>query len=85
MHLRPVYSLGASAASYSAHLDPALIRGARSSLWWDCSPAFRHPQDIRAGARRARDAGVTGCIPSLETFTPYDESPFRVNRIAYRG
>ena len=46
-----------------------LIEQARSSLWWDDSPARRLPQDIRAGARRARDAGVTGYVPSLEAFT----------------
>jgi hypothetical protein len=54
---------------HSAHLDPALIKQARSSLWWDDSPALRRPRDIRAGARRARDAGVTGYVPSLEAFT----------------
>ena len=54
---------------HSAHLDPALIKRARSSLWWDDSPALRRPQDIRAGARRAREAGVTGYVPSLEAFT----------------
>jgi hypothetical protein len=31
---------------HSAHLDPALIRRAKSSLWWDDSPALRSPQDI---------------------------------------
>jgi hypothetical protein len=54
---------------HSAHLDPTLIRRARSSLWWDDSPALRRPQDIQAGARRARDAGVTGYVPSLEAFS----------------
>jgi hypothetical protein len=53
---------------HSAHLDPALIRQAKSSLWWDDSPALRRPQDIRAGARRAREAGVTGYVPSLEAY-----------------
>ena len=54
---------------HSAHLDPALIRRAKSSLWWDDSPALRRPQDIRAGARRAREAGVTGYVPSLEAYS----------------
>jgi hypothetical protein len=54
---------------HSAHLDPTLIKQARSSLWWDDSPALRRPQDIQAGARRAREAGVTGYVPSLESFT----------------
>jgi hypothetical protein len=54
---------------HSTHLDPALIKQARSSLWWDDSPALRRPQDIQAGAGRAREAGVTGYVPSLEAFT----------------
>lgn len=49
--------------------EPALIKQARSSLWWDDSPALRGPQQIRAGARRARDLGVSGYVPSLEAFT----------------
>ena len=53
---------------HSAHLDPDLIKQARSSLWWDDSPALRRPQDIQQGARRARDAGVTGYVPSLEAY-----------------
>jgi hypothetical protein len=54
---------------HSAHLDPALIKRARSSLWWDDSPALRRPQDIDAGALRARGAGVTGYVPSLEAYS----------------
>jgi hypothetical protein len=53
---------------HSAHLDPALIRQARHSLWWDDAPALRRPGDVRAGARRARAAGVTGYVPSLEAY-----------------
>ena len=54
---------------HSSNPEPALIKQARSSLWWDDSPALRRPQEIRAGARRARDLGVTGYVPSLEAFT----------------
>lgn len=54
---------------HSAHLDPALIRQARHSLWWDESPALRRPQDIQQGAVRARNAGVTGYVPSLEAYS----------------
>ena len=54
---------------HSAHLDPALIKRAKSSLWWDDSPALRSPQDIQEGARRAKDAGVTGYVPSLEAYS----------------
>ena len=54
---------------HSAHLDPSLIKQAKSSLWWDDSPALRRPQDIRAGALRAKEAGVTGYVPSLEAYS----------------
>ena len=54
---------------HSAHLDPKLIRQARYSLWWDDSPALRRPQDIQQGAMRARNAGVTGYVPSLEAYS----------------
>jgi hypothetical protein len=54
---------------HSSNPEPALIKQARSSLWWDDSPALRRPQEVRAGARRARDLGVTGYVPSLEAFT----------------
>lgn len=54
---------------HSAHLEPGLIKRARSSLWWDDSPALRGPREIQRGARAARDAGVTGYLPSLEAFS----------------
>jgi hypothetical protein len=54
---------------HSAHPEPSLIGRARGSLWSDDSPARRAPQDIRANARIARQAGMTGYVPSLEAFT----------------
>jgi hypothetical protein len=54
---------------HSAHLDPSLIKQARSSIWWDDSPALRRPQEIQKGVKRARDAGVTGYVPSLEAYS----------------
>ena len=54
---------------HSAHLDASLIRQARTSLWSDDSPALRRPQNIKAAAQRAKQAGVTGYVPSLETFS----------------
>ena len=54
---------------HSAHPEPALIKRAKSSLWWDDSPALRTPNEIRAGARRAKEIGATGYVPSLEAFT----------------
>jgi hypothetical protein len=54
---------------HSAHLDSNLIKRAKTSLWWDDSPALRRPQDIQQGIHRARDAGVTGYVPSLEAYS----------------
>jgi hypothetical protein len=54
---------------HSAHPEPSLIARAKGSLWSDDSPARRGPQEIRANARRAREAKMTGYVPSLEAFT----------------
>jgi hypothetical protein len=54
---------------HSAHEDPRLIRQARASLWSDDSPALRDPEAIRRNARRARDAGLSGYVPSFEAFS----------------
>jgi hypothetical protein len=54
---------------HSSHPEPDLIRRAKGSLWWDDSPALRRPQEIRAVARRARELGVSGYVPSLEAFS----------------
>jgi hypothetical protein len=54
---------------HSSNPEPALIKKAKSSLWWDDSPSLRRPQEIRAGARRAREIGATRYVPSLEAFT----------------
>jgi hypothetical protein len=54
---------------HSAHPEPSLIKRAKGSLWSDDSPARRGPREIRANARRASRAGMTGYVPSLEAFT----------------
>lgn len=54
---------------HSAPLDANLIKQARMSLWSDDSPALRDPAAIQRNVQRARDAGVSGYIPSLEAFT----------------
>jgi hypothetical protein len=54
---------------HSACLDPALIRQARHSLWWDDSPALHRPHDVQRGAIQAKKAGVTGYVPSLEAYS----------------
>jgi hypothetical protein len=54
---------------HSAHVDRGLIARARSSFWSDDAPALHDPPAIQARARSARDAGVTGYVPSLEGFS----------------
>ena len=54
---------------HSAHLDGPLISKARTSLYWDDAPSLGTPQGVGDGARRARDAKVSGYVPSLEAFS----------------
>lgn len=54
---------------HSAHLDAGLIRRAKGSLWWDDSPALHGPEAVQRGARRAKEIGATGYVPSLEAFS----------------
>ncbi|HVY71514.1 MAG TPA: hypothetical protein VHH73_16395, partial [Verrucomicrobiae bacterium] len=54
---------------HSAHFDAQLIRRARASLSSDDGPSRRAPEEVQRGAQRARDAGVTGYVPSLEPFS----------------
>ena len=54
---------------HSAHFDAKLIKQAQASLWSDDGPSLRTPEMIQRGAQRGRDAGVTGCVPSLEPFS----------------
>ena len=54
---------------HSALPEPSLIERAKGSLWSDDSPARRGPREIRANARRAVRAKMTGYVPSLEAFT----------------
>lgn len=54
---------------HSAHIDRALIAQAKASLWSDDAPALHDPRAIQLRARSARDARITGYIPSLEGFS----------------
>jgi len=54
---------------HSAHLDPDLIRQARTTLYWDSAPALASPPQIQAGARKAREYRLSGYVPSLESFS----------------
>ena len=51
---------------HSAYLDPALMKQARSTLYWDPSPSFGRPALIQAAAQKAKAAGATGFVPSFE-------------------
>lgn len=70
---------------HSALPDADLIKRARKSIYWDDSPARRLPEQVKAGALRAREIGVTGYVPSLETFSfistnGEENSPWTKNR-----
>ena len=54
---------------HSAHVERDLIVKARTSLWSDDAPALHDPQAIQARSQSARDAKITGYIPSLESFS----------------
>jgi hypothetical protein len=54
---------------HSAPPDSDLIKKAKASIWWDDTPALRTPVEIRAGARRARQLGCSGYVPSFEAFS----------------
>jgi hypothetical protein len=54
---------------HSAHVDRELIKKAKSSLWSDDSTALKRPADVQRNAKLARDAGINGYMPSLETFS----------------
>src|SRR5690349_18677469 len=51
---------------HSAHIEPELLRKARSSLYWSDAPSLGTPWSIRDAARTAVKHGVTGYVPSLE-------------------
>lgn len=54
---------------HSAHFDAELIRRAKLTIYSGPEAALGGPEDIAAGVRRAREAGVTGYLPSFETFS----------------
>ncbi|MFM7594230.1 MAG: hypothetical protein ACKO85_20765, partial [Isosphaeraceae bacterium] len=54
---------------HSALPDSCLIKKAGKSIYWDDSPALRLPEQVKRGALRASEIGVTCYVPSLETFS----------------
>lgn len=54
---------------HSAALAPELIANARGAWWWNEAPARFDIANIRAGARKARDAKCSGYVPSLECYS----------------
>lgn len=53
---------------HSAFLNTALMRQAKSALYWDPSPTFGQPKLIRAAAQKAKQAGATGYVPSFDAW-----------------
>lgn len=60
---------------HSAHIDKDLASQGKSSMWWDDSTALFGPEDVQRNAKLAQSAGVTGYIPSLETFSYFATEP----------
>ena len=54
---------------HSAALEPALIAQARGAWWWNEAPSRFDVANLRAGAKKARDANCTGYVPSLECYS----------------
>jgi hypothetical protein len=54
---------------HSAHLDRELVRQAGGSIFWNDAPSLGTPSGIRGGARKAKEFGVTGYLPSFEPFS----------------
>jgi hypothetical protein len=54
---------------HSAALEPALIAQARGAWWWNEAPSRFDVANIRAGAKKARDAKCSGYVPSLECYS----------------
>jgi len=54
---------------HSAHFDDALIRQAKTSVFWSDAPVLGTPRRVIDAARTARAHGVTGFLPSLEAFS----------------
>ena len=54
---------------HSAHLDGEIVRRAGSTMFWNDAPSLGTPEGIRDGARKAREFGMSGFVPSLEPFS----------------
>jgi len=54
---------------HSAHIDTALVRQARTTIYSNEGLSLGSPAKIRDAARLARKHGLTGFVPSLEPFT----------------
>jgi hypothetical protein len=54
---------------HSAHLDAEMVRRGGSTMFWNDAPSLGTPEGIRDGARRAKEFGMTGFVPSLEPFS----------------
>ena len=60
---------------HSAHLDPDLLKQAKTTIYWDTSTALHSPRQIQEGARMAVANKMTGFVPTLEGFSFRVEHP----------
>ncbi len=54
---------------HSAHFDGDLIRRAKVSLFSGPEAALKTPHEVQEAVQEARKSGVSGYLPSLETFS----------------
>ena len=54
---------------HSAHIDPALLKLTKKTIYWDPSTDLNTPVEIQSAVRTARSSGISGYVPSLEGFS----------------
>lgn len=60
---------GLTFAPHSASFDHDLMKRAKLSVSWSDATALHTPREVAVAARKARENGATGFIPSLEAFS----------------
>lgn len=60
---------------HSAAVDAELVSKAKAAIWWDDAPVLHAWPAVRDGARRARAAGCSGYLPSLEAYSYVTAEP----------
>src|SRR5688500_6619693 len=54
---------------HSAPLDASMMRLVGWTMFVNAAPSLGRPEEIRDGARKAKEFGMTGFVPPLESFS----------------